>query len=112
MNTTPRSFEHNAYSTAPQAQASPLRRARVAQDPQYPVLTGVFKWFDEHGRRWGFIIPDETNEWNKEVFFSWQQLRDCAIKESLVQPEGRVAYQCRAPKRPGLCPEVTWLSLL
>lgn len=90
----------------------PVRSSRVLKDGNTPVATGVFKWFDEFGRRWGFIIPDEPNQWNKEVFFSWQQLRDCGITESLVQPDGRVEYQSRPPKRPGLCPEVTWLSLL
>ena len=69
---------------------------------------GAIKWFDEFGRRFGFIIPDEGES---DVFFSWQILREHGIRESRVKEGVRVEFRAEPPERPGRRPRAVQIRL-
>lgn len=74
-----------------------------------PWQKGIIKWFDESGRRFGFIIPDNGNT---DVFFSWQVLRRCNIKEARVVEDAPVEFKCVPPDRPNRRPHVVVMRML
>ena len=70
--------------------------------------TGEIKWFDEFGRRIGFIIPDQGDS---DIFFSWQVLRAHGIRESRVKEGVRVEFVAVPPERPGRRPHAVQMRL-
>mgnify|MGYP001580417690 CR=1 FL=1 len=70
---------------------------------------GEIKWFDEYGKRIGFIIPDHGDS---DVFFSWQVLRKYEIKESRVQEGVRVRFKSVPPERPGRRPRAVEIRIV
>jgi cold shock CspA family protein len=86
----------------------PVRQPRERNE-DLPWQKGTIKWFDENGRRFGFIIP-EVGE--SDVFFSWQVLRNCNIKEARVVEDAPVEYKAVPPDRPNRRPRAVAMRML
>lgn len=93
------SFQNiNAATTAPR---------EAVKDNEWQ--TGEIKWFDEFGRRIGFIIPDHGDS---DIFFSWQVLRAHGIRESRVKEGVRVEFVAIPPEREGRRPRAVQIRLV